>query len=150
MNNRPQASLVNRILTPSVFLLAGIAALVWFSYRLYVLLYNADAAVILVDKGSYYMLGVGLGLLDLALVIIWEQWLLRSLNRKSTAIFSRVAIGSVVLLLAVPQAIHYWADRQLTAKGYSVCEAASHQWLFVQDIVYIQALTECSKNLIAK
>lgn len=149
MNSRPQASLLNRILTPSVFLLAGFAALAWFSYRLYVLI-SANGAVILVDKGSYYMLGVGLGLLDLAVVIIWEQWLLRSLNKKTTSIFTRVAIASVVLLLAVPHIIHYWADKQLIANGYSICEAASHQWLFVRDIVYFQPSVGCSESLIAE
>lgn len=149
MDSRPQASLLNRILTPSVFLLAGLAALFWFSYRLYMLI-SGNGAVIVVDKGSYYMLGVGLGLLDLAFVIIWEQWLLRSLNKKMTAIFSRVAIASIVLLLAAPQIIHYWADKQLTANGYSICEAASRQWLFVRDIVYVQPSTGCSEYLIGE
>lgn len=93
------------------------------------------------------MLGVGIGMLDLAFTIIWEQWLTKPLSKRVTPIFSRVAIGSVFLLFALPHAIHYVADQNLRAKDYTVCEAACHQWLFVRNIVYVQETIEYSESL---
>ncbi|MCP4342667.1 MAG: hypothetical protein GY799_28245 [Desulfobulbaceae bacterium] len=147
MENRIQPSLLNRIVTPILFLLGGFSALFWFLYRIYKLIEGSADSVVLVDKGSYYMLGVGIGMLDLAFVIIWEQWLRKPLNNRVTTIFSRLAVASIILLLALPHTIHYFVGEHLRAKGYSVCEEASHQWLFVRDIVYIQESMECSKEL---
>lgn len=146
MESRVKPSLLNRIITPLVFLLGGVCALAWFIYRIYMLAKGSDTGIVLIDKGSYYMLGVGTGMLDLAFIVIWEQWLVKPLSKMVTAIFSRLAIVSIVLLFALPHIIHYLADEHLTGKGYSVCKEASHQWLFVRDIVYIQPSVECSEN----
>ncbi len=146
MEDRVKPSLLNRVLTPIIFLVGGLCASSWFIYRVYILFQNSGD-VVLIDKGSFYMLGVGLGMLALAFIVIWEHWLLKPVSEKVTKAFSRLAIASVVLLFALPHAIHYVADYQLKAKGYSVCEDASHQWLFVRDIVYVQASVECREDL---
>ena len=147
MEYRTQPSLINRIVTPIVFLVGGLSALSWFVYRIFMLIRGSDDSVVLVDKGSYYMLGVGMGMLDIAFVIIWEQWLVKRLSKKVTTIFSRLALTSVVLLLAIPHVIHYSADYYFINRSYSVCEEASHQWLFIRDIVYIHDSIVCDKRL---
>lgn len=140
-------SLLNRILTPILFLVGGLCALFWFVYRAYILIQSNNNSVVLIDKGSFYMLGVGLGMLSLAFIVIWEQWLLRPATENVTKTFSWLTIASVVLLFALPHAIHYVADHHLKSKGYTICEEASHQWLFVRDIVYIQNSVKCREDL---
>ena len=147
MQDRVKPSTLNRILTPVVFLLGGVCALAWFVYRIYALLKSSGDEIVIFDKGSYYLLGVAIGMLALAFVVIWEQWLLRPLSRRITKIFSGLAVASLVTLLAVPHIAHFVANEHLTASGYSVCEAASDQWLFIRDIVYVQPSVECSEDI---
>jgi len=147
MEGQEKPSLLNRIVTPILFLLGGLSALLWFIYRIYMLIKGSADDVVLIDKGSYYMLGVGIGMLDLAFIVIWEQWLVKPLTKRVTKIFSRLAVASIVFLLALPHVVHYVAGEHLDARGYSVCEKASHQWLFVRDIVYIQPSVKCSADL---
>ena len=147
MENRVKSSRLNRTLTPIVFLLGGSCALIWFIYRVCILFQGSDNNIVLIDKGSYYMFGIGIGMLDLSFIVIWEQWLAKPLSKKVTKIFYRLAVLSIVLLLALPHVIHYLVNVHLKSKGYSVCEDASHQWLFVRDIVYIQESLECNESL---
>ena len=146
MEDREKPSLLNRVLTPIIFLVGGLCASFWFIYRAYIL-FQSRGDIVLLDKGSFYMLGVGLGMLALAFIVIWESWLLKPVGEKVRKAFSRLAIVSLVLLFALPHAIHYAADYRLKAKGYSICEAASHQWLFIRDIAYIKSSIECSAEL---
>lgn len=147
MENSVKPSLLNRILTPIIMLLSGVAAMAWFFYRIYFLIFGNFESVVLIDKGSYYMLGVGLGFLSLAYVIIWEQWFLKPVDKTVTSIFSWMAGSGVVLIFSLPHIIHYLADYSLTSSGYIVCQDASHQWLFIRDIVYIKDSVECSVDL---
>jgi len=150
MEGQEKPSLFNRIVTPILFLLGGLLSLLWFIYRIYMLVKGSGDEIVLIDKGSYYMLGVGIGMLALAFVVIWEQWLVKPLTKRVTTIFSRLAVASIVFLLALPHVVHYVAGEYLEASGYSFCEEASHQWLFVRNIVYIQSSVECSADLIKK
>lgn len=147
MERQEKPSLLNRIVTPILFLLGGLSALLWFIYRIYMLVKGSGDNIVLIDKGSYYMLGVGIGMLNLSFVVIWEQWLVKPLTKRVTTIFSRLAVASIIFLLALPHAVHYVAGEYLEDSGYSVCEKASHQWLFVRDIVYIKPSITCSSNL---
>lgn len=147
MEGQVKPSLLNRIVTPILFLLGGLAALLWFIYRIYMLIKGSADSVVLIDKGSYYMFGVGIGMLSLAFIVIWEQWLVKPVTKRVTTIFTRLAVASIVLLIALPHAIHYVAGEYLEANGYSVCEKASHQWAFVRDIIYVQESIECKESL---
>ncbi len=147
METRDPPSLLNRIIGPPLFLVGGISATLWFFYRLIFLLQNLSAPIVLFDKGSYYMLGVGIGLLSLGLVAAIEFWGGKPITSKQNFIFSRLAISGVILLFVVPHVAHFAADKYLKRHGYSVCEEASHQWLFVRDIVYIADSIECDASL---
>ncbi|MBU2869695.1 hypothetical protein [Colwellia sp. E2M01] len=70
MKGQEKPSLLNRIVTPILFLVGGLFALLWFIYRIYMLVKGSGDDIVLIDKGSYYMLGVGIGMLDLAFVVI--------------------------------------------------------------------------------
>lgn len=147
METRDPPSLLNRIITPPLLLVSGASAVLWFIYRAIVLYKSLSAPVVLFDKGSYYMLGVGIGLLSLAFVTITEFWGGKPITNKQNRMLTKLAISGVVLLFLVPHIAHFITDKYLEKHGYFVCEEASHQWLFVRDIVYVQPSIECSAGL---
>ncbi len=134
MANR-DSPLAIRIFTPIFFILSSLAALYWFFFRTFEIFITPLSPVEVFDKGSFYMLGVGVGLLILAIVTVQEGWLNKELSKKQSSFLTKVAILSVVLIFLTPQLMHYCANKYLAGKGYTVCDEASHQWLFVQDIV---------------
>ena len=121
--------------------------MLWFFYRLFHVFFGELSEIELFDKGSFYMLGVGMGLLVLGLVTIIEFWGGNPITTKQNIIFTRLAILAVALMFVVPHVAHFSADRYLEEQGYSVCEEASHQWLFVSNIVYVADSVECSADL---
>src|SRR5690625_3426416 len=102
METREPPSLTNKIVGPPLFLLGGACATLWFFYRLASLVQNLSEPIILIDKGSYYMLGVGVGLLSLAFVLIIEFWGGDPLTSKQNTLLSRLAISGVALMFAFP------------------------------------------------
>ncbi len=93
--------------------------------------------IVLFDKGSYYTLGIGIGLLSLTFVTIKEFWGGKPITNKQNRMLTTLAIAGVVLLFLMPHMTHFITDKHLEKHGYIVCEEASQQWLFVRDIVYI-------------
>ena len=147
MKKGDSPSIIDRIGTPVFLLVLGASAMVWFIYRVFLLFSNGLSPIVIFDKGSYYMLGVGVGLLALAYMIIREFWLARPLTNRQSSFFSRLAILGVILTIVLPQLAHFAVDKYFTQHGYTVCKEASHQWLFVRDIVYVASSVECSADL---
>ena len=147
MESRERPSLAIRIFTPLIFIIGSAAALFWFFYRTYCLFGRNLTEIVVFDKGSFYMLGVGGGLAVLSFVTIQEGWLNRPLSKSQSKLLTKLAILSIVLVFMLPHIVHYVANNYLQNQGYSVCEKASHRWLFVRDIVYIQDSVTCSENL---
>ncbi|WP_075186128.1 hypothetical protein [Teredinibacter haidensis] len=147
METRDPPSLLNKVITPPLLLVGGVSAVLWFIYRVAFLYKNISESMVVFDKGSYYMLGVGIGLLTLAFVTLKEFWGGNPITKKQNHILTKLAISGLALLFIVPHAAHFFANKHLVTHGYSVCEDASHQWLFVRDIVYIQPSIECSAEL---
>lgn len=147
METRDPPSLLNKVITPPLLLVGGVSAVLWFIYRVVFLYKNLSESIIVFDKGSYYMLGVGIGLLTLAFVTLKEFWGGKPITNRQNRILTRLAVSGVVLLFVVPHVAHFAADKYLSKNGYTVCEEASHQWLFVRDIVYVQSFSECSADL---
>ncbi|MFL0796328.1 MAG: hypothetical protein K6L73_02415 [Cellvibrionaceae bacterium] len=99
------------------------------------------------DKGSFYMLGVGVGMLILAIVTVQEGWLGKPLSKRQLAFLTKSAFVGIALIFTVPHLTHYSANKYFLEQGYKVCDDASHQWLFVRDIVYIKRSIECGSDL---
>lgn len=147
MEKGDSPSLIDRIATPLFLLLLGATAMAWFVYRVCALFNNESSPIITFDKGSYYLLGAGVGLLSLAYMTIKQFWLKSPLTQQQSSLFSRIAIAGVITMFVFPHIAHFAADKYLEQHGYTVCEEASHQWLFVRDIVYVQPTVECSAEL---
>jgi len=147
MIDREQPSWAIRIFGPLLFITGALGALIWFFYRVSLLISGMSEEVVVVDKGSFYMLGVGVGLLALSIACILETWFLKTLTKKNLAIISRTAIVGVILTFTIPHLIDHLSSNTLKNEDYSVCEEASHQWLFFRDIVYVQDPVICIKGL---
>jgi len=147
MVDREKPSWAIRIFGPLLFITGALGALVWFFNRVSLLISGMSEDVVVVDKGSFYMLGVGVGLLALSMAGILEAWFLKTLTKKNITIISRTAIIGVILTFTTPHLIDYLSSNTLQNEGYSICEEASHQWLFSRYIVYVQDSVICIKGL---
>lgn len=147
MDKGDSPSLVDRIITPLFLLALGASAAVWFIYRAFSLIGYGSSAVVTFDKGSCYLFGTSISLLTLTYMIIREFWLRRPLTTEQSTFFSRIAISGVALMFVFPHVAHFAVDKYFKAHGYTVCEEASHQWLFMRDIVYVEASVACSSDL---
>jgi hypothetical protein len=141
------SSLITRILGPLFIIFLSINAFWWFFLSMFYL-YNALLSeVIEFDKGALYSLGAGIGLLVLAIVAVQVGWFNRPLSKRQNMYFTRVALASIVLMLALPQIGHYFINNYMMKRGYSVCQAASHQWMNARTIIYIKPTIECKKGI---
>ncbi|GHU46242.1 hypothetical protein AGMMS50289_19160 [Betaproteobacteria bacterium] len=147
MEDREKPSWGIIIFGPVLFITGSLAALLWFFYWLFEVFFGKLSELEVFYTGHFYMLGVGVGMLVLAIVTVQEFWLGKPLSNKQAAYLTKMALISVVLAFTAPHLIHYCADNYLLKRGYSVCEEASRQWRFFQHIVYIQPSIECSADL---
>lgn len=147
MDDRVRPPLMARVFGPLIFVIGAPVALAIFVWKLYQLVEHWADDAFMFDKGAFYLLGVGLGMLALAIVTVQEGWFGRNLSKAEASTLSRLAIVGVALIPILPNVVHYATDTILKDDGYTVCESASHQWRFVRDIVYIKPGVECSSGL---
>jgi len=147
MEDRVRPPILARIFGPLIFLVGAPVALAVFLQKLYQLIVHWADDAFLFDKGAFYLLGVGLGMLALAILTVQEGWFGRNLSKAQAVILSRLALVGVALIPILPNLTHYATDAVLKNDGYVVCESASHRWRFVRDIVYIKPSVECSSGL---
>jgi hypothetical protein len=147
MEDREKPSLATRIIGALLFIAGSCAALFWFFYQVVILLSTSQSEVVVFNKGSFYMLGVGVGMSVLAFAAVQEGWVGKVLSKKQADILTRIAVVSLALIFITPNLFHYISEAYFSSEGYSVCDEASSQWLFVRDIVYIQDTIECSAKL---
>jgi hypothetical protein len=147
MEGREKPSLGVRIFAPLFFISGSLSALLWFFFRVFDVFFGALSKIEVFDKGSFYMLGVGVGLLILSIVTVQEGWLGKPLSKRQSTYLTKAAFVGVALIFTVPHLAHYSANKYLFQKGYAICAEAEHQWLFVRNIVYIQPSVACSANL---
>lgn len=143
MKDRDPPSLAIRLLGPPLFIVGALATLFWFGSSAVDLLNNLGEKIVKVDKGSFYLFGVGFGLAILSFVLVFELWYGKPLNKKLTRVCAQMSVASIVALLVLPQVLHFAVDKYLISRGFSVCEKASQQWLFVSEIVYVDAADGC-------
>jgi len=136
-----------RIFAPPMFILTSLGAFSWFFWKFSALVTGITAEVVLIDKGAFYMLGAGVTMLVLSFVMVREILLGKILTDKAASLLSKIGIAGVVIMFSLPHVIHYVSSSYLESNGYTVCEEASHQWLFNKKTVYIQESVECRESL---
>jgi hypothetical protein len=141
-------SLVMRIFGPLVFIFGTIGALWWFFYSVFNFYKSLSAEAIEFEKGDFYFLGGGIALFILATVTAQVFWFNNPLSKSQNKYFARAALTSIVLMLVLPQVVHYFVNDYMTKHGYSICQVASQQWVLNRTIMYIKPTIECKKDLI--
>ena len=99
-----------------------------------------QAELITFEKGSFYLFGVGTGLLLLAFGLIYSKLFNKEISKSLNVLLSRLVIGAVILTFILPQIIHYSVANYLENEGYQVCEEKSRRWLHNVTIVYTKTL----------
>lgn len=118
---------------------------VWFAWSAYSIFYSiySKADVVYFNKGSFYMLGAGIGLASLTFAILYEGILRRDLTSKITTIITGSALIGVSLMFMLPYVLHHLASTYLKSENYVFCDEASYQWLLYKKSVYTSNQLVC-------
>lgn len=135
---------MTKIAALGIFFLVVLGSFGWFGYSLVSTVVSIatheESAVI--DKGSYYLFGVGLGLAALLVDGIAANLLHKPLSPSGLRMVSRLVVFSLVLTFVLPQVLHYSIASWLRASGYTHCEGQSSTWLHVSTIEYQRSVCQ--------
>jgi hypothetical protein len=145
MEDRDQPSMLLRYSAPLVFMAMASGAFVWFVFEAIGTAQQLFSApdVIYLNKGVFYMLGVGIGLAVLSFVLVYEYWLGKILTTNLTVACTRICFAGVVVMFLLPHIVHSSIDYYLKNKGYEICHQVSHQWRRSRTIVYVVNMEIC-------
>jgi len=94
------------------------------------------ATSITIDKGVYYLFGVGLAFSFLIVDGVYNTVLRRPIGKAAARLVNRIAIAGLILIVVLPNIIHLATAHYLENSEYQFCQVQSSQWLFLRDIVY--------------
>lgn len=97
------------------------------------------------NKGSFYLFGVTLGLMDLMWIMVYQGVFKRSLSEKVIKLFSRVAIISLITTFTLPIISHLVINEIAESKGYKICAPAGNTWFYLSEIVYFNTTIICKE-----
>lgn len=140
--------IIQKYIGPFCFLIAGTGSLYWFIHSIFYLLSNINKSYVLVSQGSYYTLGASIALLSISLMGVLDQWIMKPINNYWTNLGNILIIIGFILMFSLSYVIYYSADYYLTNNGYQVCEAASRNWLYIHNTVYVHPPQACYKTLV--
>lgn len=134
----PKPSFLYLFFGTVIFLLLGVGALYYavivsidvFEYL------SFPKEIFVFEKSSFYLFGVGIGLLVYPFAIIYKYVFRLTVSHLMETYLSRIMIGSVILAFMLPQAMHFYIDSYTEKNNYQICRDESHRWLHVVTIVY--------------
>jgi hypothetical protein len=147
MGESATPSLKTKIMSLTFFVALAAGSFLWFGISI-VSLFNQlhfHEAIVAFDKGSIYMLGVGVGLLLLIGGGVLQGFLGREPDAAAEKIFKWGMVISLTLMIALPQLVHYWVDHSAKTQKYEVCGEAGYQWLMYRKIYYADSRDSCSR-----
>ena len=97
---------------------------------------SGGADSVLINKGVFYLLGMGIALSCLLVDGVYNTLIRRPIPEKLKKWVSVMVFSGLGLVLILPSAVHYASAYILEQRDYGLCDSASSQWLFVRDIVY--------------
>lgn len=121
---------LSQIIVFSLMLIGAVAAIVVFFMMSYSFgqSYLAQAPVIVYNRGLWAMLGVGVGLGGLVTLGVSEALLKRDLGPRATRWVSKLIVGGIILMFALPVASGLAVVKLLGKRGYFVCEQAAYPY----------------------
>ncbi len=129
-----------------LFSIFSLGSLAWFLIELYSLFSQISnhQAYISFNKGSMYLLGVGLGSLILTWLMLYGSVFKKTLTERLNRFYTRLVLSSILLLFIFPQLVHYPLESYLQSEEYKECHELSHRWLHAQTIIYSKSSFSCS------
>jgi len=142
-NKKPSALFKYSFLV--VFILMTFGAMYWFIVSTMDLIEQVvtHSPSVVFDKGSFYLLGVSIGLCALLFAMIYEGLIKKELTETITKRVTRVALIGIGLMIILPQIAHYAVEDNMKSNGYMVCEPVSSSWLMYKHIVYVSNAETC-------
>ena len=134
------------------FILIIFGALFWFidsSMDLIEQIVTHSPSIVF-DKGSFYLLGVCLGLCSLLFAMVYEGVMKKELTETITKRIIQTALVGVGLMIVLPQIVHYAVEENMISKGYLVCTPVSSSWLMYKHVVYVSNTETCVELLAEK
>ncbi len=149
MNSEQNPSFSTRLLSVTFFSVLTTSSLLWFFVSITKLLsqIRLNDPVVAFDKGSMYMLGVGIGLLCLTIGGLMQGILGKVLTAKRESLFKRSLVISIVLIVTLPPLAQYLVDSNLRKKQYKICNEATYHWLLYSKYYYTDSQVSC-ENLV--
>lgn len=147
MGESATPSLKTKIMSLTFFVALAAGSFLWFGISI-VSLFNQlhfHEAIVAFDKGSIYMLGVGVGLLLLIGGGVLQGFLGREPDAAAEKIFKWGMVFSLTLTIALPQLVHYGVDQSAKAQKYEICTEAGYQWFMYRKIYYADSRDSCNR-----
>ncbi len=147
MSGEQNPSFSIRILSVTFFSVLTISSLVWFFISVTSLLsqFYLNESVIAFDKGSMYMLGVGIGLLVLTVGGLMQGIFEKALTSKWEYLFKRSLVVSIIVMVALPQLAQYSVDSYARKQHYEICSEATYHWFLYSKYYYADSQIACNK-----
>lgn len=145
MQTEQQSSPMARFLSVGFFLVLTIASLAWFFVSTTSLIsqIRQNAPIIGFDKGSVYMLGIGLGLLVLTAGGIMQGILGKTLTPAKESLFMKGIVTSLVVAFLLPHAVHYGVSQYTQKQHYDICNPATYRWFLYSKYYYTDTPSNC-------
>lgn len=147
MYSEHNPSFSTRLLSVAFFAILTILSLVWFFISVTSLLsqFRLNESVIAFDKGSMYMLGVGIGLLSLTIGGLMQGIFGKVLTSKWESLFKRSLVVSIIVMVALPQLAQYSVDSYARKQHYDICNEATYKWFLYSKYYYTDNQIACNK-----
>jgi len=147
MKSEQLPSALARFLSVGFFLVLTLSALAWFVFSIigFITQFRMNNVVVGFDKGSMYMLGIGLGLLLLTIGGVMQGLFKKKLTPKKETLFARGLVFSLILMVTFPQLTHYLVANYSQKQNYIVCSDATYRWLLYSKIYYAKNETACNE-----
>lgn len=120
------------------FFAMAFGALFFFGYSFVEMLESIKelSDKIIFERGIYYLPGVGLVLLALSAVGLYEMITKKIPSDRITKVFTRFSIFSVVIIFLLPLMAENVTEKILFNEGYQLCDAPSSSWPIYKDVYY--------------
>ncbi|VAW90479.1 hypothetical protein MNBD_GAMMA17-1731 [hydrothermal vent metagenome] len=147
MDGEQRPSTLARFISVAFFLILTLSSLTWFTVSIigFISQFLLNDPVVEFDKGSMYMLGIGLGLLLLTIGGVMQGLLGKKLTPQKETLFTRGLVFSLIIMFGFPHLTHYVVANYAQQRNYSVCSDASYRWLLYSKFYYTKNGMACNK-----
>ncbi len=136
---------LNENIAAILMLLGGFWAIYYFSVELTEMLegINSKHSIISIDKGAFYLLGAGIGIIATVAIIVLSRYYKQQIPKKIRTASVFTLIFSIPLAFILPHFIAYPTEKKLESMGYEYCPDMSTQWLHDVTSVYVNDMKLC-------